>query len=96
MMLCAGPASALQSDADREQYRLRSGSTSGTTKSEAVSSLFFQETGSKSGTQADHGSWRVHVDFWQLRREKSPVALRSEIRGNSGQISKADFENDTV
>ncbi len=35
---------------------------------------------------------RCMCPFCRLRREKSPVAVRSEIRGNSGHISKADFK----
>ncbi len=39
-------------------------------------------------------SSKVHVVFDQLGREKSLVAICSEIRRSSGGISKADFEFD--
>jgi hypothetical protein len=33
----------------------------------------------------------VQVTLWQLSREKSLIAKRSEMKGNSGHTSKADF-----
>ena len=36
----------------------------------------------------------VQVTLWQLSREKSLIAKRSEMKGNSGHTSKADFGSD--
>jgi hypothetical protein len=36
----------------------------------------------------------VQVTLWQLSREKSLIAKRSELKGNSGHTSKANFGND--
>ena len=33
----------------------------------------------------------VQVTLWQLSRKKSLIAKRSEMKGNSGHTSKADF-----
>jgi hypothetical protein len=33
----------------------------------------------------------VQVTLWQLSREKSLIAKRSEMKGNSGHTSKANF-----
>jgi hypothetical protein len=35
----------------------------------------------------------VQVTLWQLSREKSLIAKRSEMKGNSGHTSKANFES---
>ena len=36
----------------------------------------------------------VQVTLWQLSREKSLIAKRSELKGNSGHTSKANFGSD--
>jgi hypothetical protein len=36
----------------------------------------------------------VQVTLWQLSREKSLIAKRSEMKGNSGHTSKANFGSD--
>jgi hypothetical protein len=36
----------------------------------------------------------VQVTLWQLSREKSLIAKRSKIKGNSGHTSKANFGSD--
>jgi hypothetical protein len=35
----------------------------------------------------------VQVTLWQLSREKSLIAKRSEMKGNSSHTSKANFES---
>jgi RNA polymerase subunit RPABC4/transcription elongation factor Spt4 len=40
----------------------------------------------------DRMDWTgVQVTLWQLSREKSLIAKRSEMKGNSGHTSKANF-----
>src|ERR1700681_4707459 len=36
----------------------------------------------------------VQVTLWQLSREKSLIAKRSKMKGNSGHTSKANFGSD--
>jgi len=36
----------------------------------------------------------VQVTLWQLNPEKSLIAKRSEMKGNSGHTSKANFGSD--
>jgi hypothetical protein len=55
---------------------------------------FSQEIGSNPVTQAVSQAGSCMRQFWQLMREQSPVAVRSEIWGNSSRISKADFKFD--
>jgi hypothetical protein len=56
--------------------------------------IFLTRDWFESSFPGSHSSWQVQVNFWQLHREKSPVAERSEFSGNSGHISKAKFRND--
>jgi hypothetical protein len=43
----------------------------------------------------DRMDWTgVQVTLWQLSREKSLIAKRSEMKGNSGHTSKANFGSD--
>jgi hypothetical protein len=58
-----------------------------------VRQVVLLETGSKSCYPAASSAGGCIWHFRQLRREKSLVAVRSEIRGNSAHISKADFDS---